>query len=151
MLKAIVDWHYRQEDEQPHKWNPDLPPIPEKEQRWFTPVEAQQIVDAAEGQYRVLFGLAAATGLRFGELAGLHCEDVDLTKQIITVRRSVWKGRLVPTKTKAGFRQVFIDADTAEILGAHIEGQDGLVFKTRNNTPLANREVVFDHLYPVCD
>jgi integrase len=151
LLRGIVNWHCKQEDLQPKKWGPDLPSIPDIEQRWFTPIEAQKVIEAASGQYKVLFHLAWATGMRFGELSGLHCDDIDLSRQVIAVRRSIYKGKEVPPKTKAGFREIFIDDSTVAVLAAHIEGQTGLVFKTRNGTPLANREVVFDHLHPVCE
>jgi len=37
-----------------------------------------QIVNAATGQWRVLFATLAGTGMRCGEAFGLHVEDVDL-------------------------------------------------------------------------
>lgn len=67
LLRAIVGWHHKQNDQPPRKWSPDLPPLKENEQRWFTPIEIQQIVSNAEGQYKVLFHLAASTGMRAGE------------------------------------------------------------------------------------
>jgi hypothetical protein len=39
-------------------WYPDLPVLPDDEQRWFKQAEIRQIVDAATGQYKVLFHLA---------------------------------------------------------------------------------------------
>ncbi len=47
--------------------------------------------------YRVLFGLIAATGLRFSEALRLQCKDVDLDTGILTVRQTKFaKSRLVP-------------------------------------------------------
>jgi integrase len=150
MLKAIVDWWLQQEDQPAKKWSPDLPQIPDKEQRWFTPDEVRGIVAEASGQYKILFMLAAATGMRFGELAGLHTEDVDLERRTVTVRRSVWKGREVAPKTKAGYRDIPIDEATARVLGDFLPAA-GLVFKTRIGTPLTDREVVGNTLHPICD
>jgi integrase len=51
---------------------------PEKEQRYFTQAEMIQIVNAAEGQWRVLFALLARTGLRAGKAFGLQIGALDL-------------------------------------------------------------------------
>lgn len=152
LFRAIVNWHYRQQDEQPKKWSPDLPPLRDEEQRWFSPEETTRLVNAASGQYKTLFHLAASTGCRAGELFGLHAEDIDLERQVIRVIRSIWKGREVPTKTRKGFREVFIDLGTIAVLKAHLAGRVvGRVFQTRNGTPLDDTEVVQGVLYPLCD
>lgn len=152
LFRGIVNWHYRQEDQSMRKWNPDLPPLHDEEQRWFTPEESMRIIDAAHGQYKALFHLAMATGCRAGELFGLHAEDVDLTRRIIRVVRSVWRGREVRTKTRKGFREVFLDGQAAQMLSEHLRGRtSGRVFQTRNGTPLADRDVVQDVLHPLCD
>jgi site-specific recombinase XerD len=47
--------------------------------------------------YRTIFALLYALGLRVGEVARLRCSDVDLDRQILTVRDSKFgKSRLVP-------------------------------------------------------
>lgn len=91
-----------------------LPKNPMKEQRWFTVEEMERIIDAAWGQYKVLFQLARATGMRSGELVGLRVEDLDLDRAIVHVRRSAWKHQEVTPKTDAGFRKVDIDAKTVK-------------------------------------
>jgi integrase len=60
---------------------------------YFTQEQLRQIIEAAPERYRVLFALLAATGLRVGEAAGLHLEDLDLDNGVIYVRRSVWNGQ----------------------------------------------------------
>jgi CRP-like cAMP-binding protein len=105
--RAIVNWHRKQMDEPKVAWSPDLPELPDDEQRWFTQAEIKQIVDAATGQYKVLFHLAGFTGLRSGELCGLHVEDLKLEHGVIEVRRAVWNGIEGETKTKSGKRNVF--------------------------------------------
>ena len=62
----------------------------EQETRSFTGAEVAEIIAPASGQYRVLFTLAAETGMRLGELYGLRVEDIDLGRNIIHVRRSMW-------------------------------------------------------------
>ena len=67
--------------------------------------------------------LAAATGLRRGELAGLQWDDVDLDRRRLEVRRSIkndldggWVAG--PTKTHQQ-RRVALDAFTVEVLRRH--------------------------------
>ena len=151
MFRAIMNWHSQQNDEQPRKWYPTLPIIPEDEQRWFTQAEARRIVEAASGQYKVLFHLASSSGLRAGELFGLHVEDLDLNGGKIRVRRSVWRGQEVTPKTRKGYRDVFIDSATVQMLKDHLGSRTaGRVFETRNGTPLENHNVVRQVLKPIC-
>jgi integrase len=48
----------------------------------------KKIVDKADDQYKPLFALQFAAGMRFGELAGLHVEDLDFEHAIIHIKRS---------------------------------------------------------------
>jgi integrase len=84
------------------EWKVRLPRVPETEQRFFTPEEVAKIIDAAEGQYKSLFALQFATGMRFGELAGLHVEDLDFKESVIYIRRSTYKSQEVTPKVKPG-------------------------------------------------
>lgn len=55
----------------------------------FTPTQLAVLFDAAQGtRVEHLLPLAAYTGLRRGELAGLKWEDVDLARGTLTVRRN---------------------------------------------------------------
>jgi integrase len=150
-FRAIMNWHAQQNDEPKRAWYPTLPTIPEDEQRWFTQDEVRRIVEGAQGQYKVLFHLAAYSGLRSGELAGLHVEDLDFARGVVRVRRSVWKGQEVSTKTKRGYRDVWIDSTTAAMLRLHLGGRTaGRVFQSRLGTPLENREMCRRVLTPLC-
>jgi integrase len=117
-------------------WRLTLPEIPETEQRYFSPDEMLQIVNAATGQWKVLFATLASTGLRCGEAFGLHVADLDLTTGRIYVRRSIWNGEEVSVKTKRGHRTVTIEPVLIGMLAAHLGQRKGLrVFQTRNGTP----------------
>lgn len=152
LFRAIMNWHAQQCDEPKRTWYPTLPTIPEDEQRWFTQDEIQRIVAGAPGQYKTLFHLAGFSGLRFGELCGLHVEDVDFVRGVMCVRRSVWRGQEVSTKTKRGYRDVWIDSATVAMLRQHLGGRtSGKVFQTRNGTPLNSKTVLVEVLYPLCD
>lgn len=150
-FRAIVNWHLKQMDEPKVTWYPDLPALPDDEQRWFTQAEIKQIVDAATGQYRVLFHLAGYTGLRSGELVGLRVEDLKLDYGVVEVRRAVWNGIEGATKTKSGKRNVFIDSATIQLLREFLGArQSGRLFQSRVGTPLENRDICRRVLTPLC-
>jgi integrase len=152
LFRAIMNWQAQQTDEPLRKWYPSLPTIPEVEQRWFTQPETGRIVNEAEGQYKVLFHLAGVSALRAGELFGLHIDDLDLNRGVIHVRRSVWRGLEVSPKTRQGYREVWIDSATVRIIKEHLSSRtSGRVFQTRNGTPLNDRDLLVDVLYPICD
>jgi len=152
LFRAIMNWHAQQNDEQPRKWYPILPMIAQDEQRWFTQSEFQRLVEAADGQYKLLFHLAGSSGLRAGELFGLHVEDLDLNRGIVHVRRSVWRGMEVTTKTRKGSRDVWIDSGTVQMLKQYLGSRTlGRVFQSRNGTPLDTSNVLSEVLYPLCD
>jgi integrase len=152
MFRAIMNWHSQQNDEPKRAWYPTLPAIPEDEQRWFTQEEVRRIVEAAQGQYKVLFHLAAYSGLRSGELAGLHIQDLDFARGVIRVRRSVWHGMEVAPKTRKGYRDVWIDSATVQMLKEHLGGRTtGRVFQSRVGTPLENRDICRRVLTPICE
>jgi integrase len=151
-FRAIVNWHRKQMDEPKVTWYPDLPSLPDDEQRWFTQAEIRQIVDAATGQYKVLFHLAGYTGLRSGELVGLRVEDLKLEHGVIEVRRAVWNGIEGDTKTKSGKRNVFIDSVTIYLLRCFLASRKtGRLFQSRAGTPLENREICRRVLTPLCE
>jgi integrase len=121
-------------------WNLRYPEVPVKEQRFFSPDEMRQIIEAAPDQWKVLFATLAGTGMRCGEAFGLHVEDLDLTAGRIYIRRSVWEGEEVTVKTRQGYRAVTIDPILMGMLAAHLGTRKaGRVFETRNGTPLCKR------------
>src|ERR1700751_2878321 len=137
LFRAVMNWNAQQNDEQPRKWYPTLPTIPDDEQRWFTQAEFWRLVEAADGQYKLLFQLAGSSGLRAGELFGLHVEDLDLNRGVIRVRRSVWQGKEVTPKTRKGYRDVWIDSATRRMLRDHLGSRTaGRIFQSRRGTPL---------------
>ena len=102
-----------------------------------------QIINAVNGQWKVLFSTLASTGLRCGEAFGLHVQDLDLATGRIYVRRSIWNGQEVSVKTKQGYRAVNIEPALVQMLAAHLGGAEkgGRVFQTRNGTPFCKSNV----------
>jgi integrase len=150
MFRAMMNWHAQQNDEAKRAWYPSLPFIPDVEQRWFTQDETRLIVASATGQFKPLFQLAGFSGLRSGEVSGLHVEDLDLGRGVIHAQRSIYKGVEVPIKGKRR-RYVSIDSTTVRMLKEHLDGRTtGLAFKNQNGKPLDNNSIVGVVLKPIC-
>ena len=150
MFRGMMNWHAQQNDAQPRKWYPTLPKENMTEQRWFSQDEVRQIVQAAKGQYKILFLLAAFSGLRAGELFGLRVEDLKLKRNLLCVRRSIWHGIEVTPKNGKP-REVRIDSGTVLALSEYVgERTSGLVFHTKGGKPLADHNVVRQNLKPLC-
>lgn len=123
-------------------WSLVLPEVPEKEQRYFTAEEMRRIIDACEGPWRALFATMACTGMRCGDVFGLHVEDLNLSVGQVRVQRSVWHGQEVTVKTKSGNRTIDIEPALAEMLRRHLNGRTtGRVFHTKNGTPFSKDNV----------
>jgi len=137
--------------EQSKTWSVKLPSLIQKEQRYFTPEEAQRLVDAAEGQYKVLFALMFAAGMRISELAGLRVEDVNFKESIIHIRRSMFIHKEVTPKTAAGYRNVDIDSATLDMLKKFIgKRKDGRLFVSKKGTALVGGNINREVLKPIC-
>lgn len=132
-------------------WTIKLPGIPKNEQRYFTPEEAKQIVDAAEGQYKTLFALQFATGMRIGEICGLHVEDIDMKEAIVHIRRGTFRLQETSPKTDAGYRDVDVNPAMIQVLKEYIGDRvTGRLFHTKNGTPLVLNNINRHVLKPIC-
>jgi integrase len=92
----------------------DLVDPPKPVRRVLTTWTAGQLraflAGVATDRLAALYQLAAASGMRIGELVGLEWPDVHLDGQYLTVRRS---------KTATGRRRVELDPTTIAVLRAH--------------------------------
>ncbi|MEV0919065.1 site-specific integrase [Streptomyces sp. NPDC049967] len=95
----------------------------------LTAEEARQFLTAAQGhRLHALFELARHTGLRKGELLGLHWEDLDLDAGTAAIRRTLQRkaaGGLttLPTKTRASERRIALPTRCVQSLKHHHEQQ----------------------------
>ncbi len=107
------------------------------------------LAGAIHPRFECLVWTAAASGLRFGELAGLTIEHVDLERRELRVIQALHdiKGQgpiLGPPKTESAVRTVPVAQSIAERLAALIEeyvedGEPGaLVFTSLRGGPLLN-------------
>ncbi len=135
-------------------WDLDLGKRQKPKQRYFSEQQMRAIVGCAEGQYKVLFALLAATGIRIGEACGLQVGDVDFANQVIYVNRSFSEiaGRMLPPKSDNAVRQIDIDSSLCEILRFYFGGRtSGLVFRARNGSPLRAGNIIKRVLNPILD
>lgn len=119
------------------------PRIPKVERTVLDVTQIDQLAAAISPRYRAWVLVMAYAGLRWSESVGLRRAHVDgdrvaVVEQLIRRDRDVWE-RVEP-KAKSR-RVVTLPAFVASELAHHLEryaapGDDGLVFPTRNGTPL---------------
>ncbi len=95
----------------------------------WAPAELRQFLDfVADDPLMPLFRLAAMTGMRRGEVLGLHRDDLDLDKGRVRIRHQLVSVDHVPTlvhhtKSDAGKRTIDLDAETVAVLRRHLARQ----------------------------
>ena len=99
------------------------------------------LATAKETQPRLyaLYVLGVTTGMRQSELIGLRWSDLDMEGSRLTVKRSVFKGKVNAPKTARSTRTVRLTGLAVKALrehGANHRASDSWVFSTRNGTPL---------------
>lgn len=142
----------------------DAPKRPKYQARPLTATEARALLIAIKDhRHGPLWTLMLATGVRFGEAAGLSWADTDLDNGIITIKQAVTRYRqdghvrlaIDRTKTEAGNRQLPIPswavtalkaqrarvAEMRLLAGANWQDQ-GLVFPNRRGGPLAENHIL---------
>jgi integrase len=156
VLKSALE-HAVREDELPRNVARNVKTAAPRPRRFqpLTAAEARQFLDAARAdRLHALYELALRTGLRKGELLGLHWADLDLDAGTATIRRSLQRTRTgglthLPTKTRASERRIALPTECIHSLKKHQERQEkeretagsawqdsGLVFTTPTGRPL---------------
>jgi integrase len=119
----------------------ERPRISRQERPVLNPEEIGRLLEAAAPRFRTLLATAILSGLRQGELLGLHWRDVDFDNQLIHVRTQLnRKRRDVPPKTERAVRDVILMPALAQALRQHrtesaFNRPDDYVFTTRTGTP----------------
>ncbi|WP_328620297.1 tyrosine-type recombinase/integrase [Streptomyces sp. NBC_00354] len=110
-----------------------LPPQPPQPPRWFTLGQAQAILGELASPWKEMALLGFYTGLRWGELSGLHANRIDWERSAIYVTDVNTRGgiREYP-KTSKSRREVPVPEQVLELLREHLRTKDprGLVFTT---------------------
>ncbi len=132
----------------------DLVDKPKTERKIFktwSPDDVNLFLEAVE-QHRwySIYVLAIYTGLRQGELLGIHREDVDLERGIINVRHQISAIRgqgltITDLKTEKSRRPVTLPASALRVLSEFIDIvgiKSGLLFTTSTGKPISPRNLL---------
>lgn len=106
----------------------------------FTLEESAAIIHEAKEPWKTFFHIAAETGMRSGELAGLRVQDFDPVKRTLAVRQSVWRRNVQTPKSKSAYRREPVSVELAEAIEAHIDRMApnplNLLFASETGRPL---------------
>jgi integrase len=124
-------------------------------------IEKLNLDDSSKQRASIIFLLAAASGLRGGELFALRMNDLDFKASTVRVEESVCPVTLKvgECKNKAAYRTVLLaDAEgkhamkrLQEFLGARPANSNQLVFPSPQNTALRATNVLREALHPVLE
>jgi integrase len=118
--------------------------------------ELETVVAAMPPRYQMMTLLASWCALRFGELAELRRDDIDLKKGVIRIRRAMVRanGKIVvgTPKSSAGVRDVAVPPHLFSALKEHLDqhaqpGRDGLLFPSAAGGHLAT-STLYKVYYP---
>lgn len=103
---------------------PRVPSPGETEFDTWTPDELRSFLEGISDHHLApAFVLAAATGMRRGEVLGLRWQDVDLVRRTVSIRQTVlnvaYKVMLGEPKTARGRRTISLDVATSAVLQSH--------------------------------
>ena len=133
------------------------------ERVWATPEQILAVADQAGmlggPTARLLIIAAAWTGCRWGELTGLHRDNIDLQRGVITI--DTWHGALHesngqrwigPPKTASSARRIHLPRFLTELLGEHLDSHPyEYVFTTEPGTWLWRSTFTRRVLRPAAD
>jgi integrase len=111
----------------------DLPAVAVKPPQWFTLDQAQAVLDELPPAWRTMCLLGFYTGLRWGELTGLHRRRIDHRRsRLFVVEVNTKSGIKEYPKSSKSRREVPLPAHVQEALDRHVHGLtgDALVFTT---------------------
>lgn len=121
--------------------------------------ELATLTEAMPERLRLMVTLASWCALRFGETVELRRKDIDLTAEVIRVRRAAvrTKGNYAVTtpKSDAGLRDVHVPPHLLPVIEAHLgtfvaKGHDALVFPADNGGHL-QPSTLYRHWYKARD
>jgi integrase len=105
----------------------------------FTVEECLQIIDKAQGRWKLFFRILAETGMRPGELAGLLSENC--LPNSVRISQSVWQQGVQTVKSNAGNRTFAISERLGADIQQHIAESEhnryGLLFVSTSGRPLS--------------
>jgi integrase len=121
-----------------------------------TPEQVEAVVAAASPAARGPILLAATSGLRRGEVFGLHWQDVDFEARLIRVRCANLDGVICKPKTAAGERLVPMFGSLRKLLleqraASRFKAPEDFVFPSPKGKPLSPNSWIKWEFYPALD
>ena len=109
------------------------------EQRYLTPDQISQLIEATHPSWRLLIAMAALTGLRKGEQLALTFDDVDFEAMEISVTKTIRTGVVASPKTAASAAKVPLPPSLVPMLQSRrrrVRDEHGLIFCRPDGSPL---------------
>ena len=146
MLRDAHRWGYVRTNQAEYLQKPR---VEKQEMDLLDPAEIGILMENATEAYRLAFHMAAALGLRAGELWGLQWDDIDWHAGQACVRRSLWKGNFQSPKSKTSVRKVDMPAGLIlELKKWKLRcpiSKDDLVFPNTDGEPSCHNTVLTGH------
>ncbi len=132
-----------------------LPPAERRrESRILSADEVRRLLGVLPEPSRTIFGLGVATGLRIGELLGLKVSDVDFERNMLSVRRGVYRGTVGSPKTQRSERTIPLASPVVARLAAYLKDRavnSEWLFASQAGTVLNDRDLMRRQVEPACD
>ncbi|MFA7050004.1 MAG: tyrosine-type recombinase/integrase [Patescibacteria group bacterium] len=114
---------------------------------FLTEEECKLLLDNSDGVFKEMVFFAIKTGLRFGELIAIDWNDVNLSEQLLIVRRSIVLGEMGSTKSNK-IRYIPLTDEVCQMLIQRVK-KSGYVFSDNFGKPLKQHRCC-DNLYSLC-
>ena len=133
ILNKAIAWDYIETN--PVK-KVKAPGVSKKEKQSYNREELLQILDILKTEdvlTEALFTIAICTGLRRGELVGLHIDDIDFSNNMISIKRAaIWDSKNKKTlekatKTKGSVREVPMPLFCTEAIKEYLKLRDRII------------------------
>lgn len=111
--------------------------VPPSDTIALTPQEIERILAVVDEHWQAVIFTFIRTGLRFGELIGLQWSDIDFEAKILTVQRSISRGRIGTTKSNK-IRKIPLAGDLLTLL-ADKPRKSIFVFTDENANPIKQK------------
>ena len=103
----------------------------------LTADQIKQLLKTIEGhRYELIVMLGATCGVRVGEALGACWEDIDFDRGTIEIKRTVWRGKVYPPKTKTSRRTLKVPQRALEGLERRYKTA-GYLCPTNSGNPTA--------------